>query len=135
MTDYVVDTDIVSYGFRQDTRFAFYRPLLIGNRAFVSFMTIAELDYWGASRNWGQRRKQQLESYVRRHFVMYAATRQLCSIWSDVTLEAKNKGRIIRCADAWIAATAIRLGAPLMTNNVKDFEFLDGLQIVAPQNP
>jgi hypothetical protein len=38
MTDYVVDTDVVSYGFRQDTRFDFYRPLLAGNQAFVSFM-------------------------------------------------------------------------------------------------
>lgn len=67
MTDYVVDTDVVSYGFRQDTRFDFYRPLLAGNQAFVSFMTIAELEFWGSSRNWGgQGRRQQLEAYIRR---------------------------------------------------------------------
>lgn len=135
MTDYVVDTDIVSYGFRHDSRFDFYRPLLQGNRAFVSFMSIAELEYWRISRNWGQRRRQQLDAYVHRHFAMYPVTRRLCALWADVTLEARQKGRVVRCADAWVAATAIRLNAPLMTNNVRDFEFIDRIQVVAPSSP
>jgi predicted nucleic acid-binding protein len=98
-------------------------------------MTIAELEFWGASRNWGQRRRLQLEGYVRQHFAMYPVTRQLCTLWSEVTLEARAKGRVIRCADAWVAATALRLNAPLMTNNVRDYEFLGGIQVIAPSVP
>ena len=34
-------------------------------------------------------------------------------------------------ADAWIAATALVLSAPLVTNNPKDYHHLDKLQIVS----
>lgn len=42
----VVDTDVVSYTFRRDTRAAFYKSRLIGYSAILSFMTVAELDSW-----------------------------------------------------------------------------------------
>jgi predicted nucleic acid-binding protein len=34
-------------------------------------------------------------------------------------------------AGAWIAATALVLSAPLMTNNPKDYSHLDKLQLVS----
>jgi predicted nucleic acid-binding protein len=34
-------------------------------------------------------------------------------------------------ADAWIAATAPVLSAPLVTNNPKDYRHLDNLQLVS----
>jgi predicted nucleic acid-binding protein len=34
-------------------------------------------------------------------------------------------------ADAWIAATALVLSAPLVTNNPKDYRHLDKLQLVS----
>jgi predicted nucleic acid-binding protein len=34
-------------------------------------------------------------------------------------------------ADAWIAATALVLSAPLVTNNAKDFHHLGNLQLVS----
>lgn len=51
----VVDTDIVSYGFKGDTRFLDFRQHLDGGDVSpaVSFMTIAELSHWVLSRNWG----------------------------------------------------------------------------------
>lgn len=129
MTLYVVDTDVVSYGFRGAPEFAPFKPRLVGNQAFVSFMTVAELDYWGESRNWGEARRRQLQTYVDRHFGVYPATRRLCRLWSEVTAEGRRQGRVINTADAWIAATAIQLAAPLMTRNRKDFEFLSHLTL------
>jgi predicted nucleic acid-binding protein len=34
-------------------------------------------------------------------------------------------------ADAWIAATALVLSAPLVTNNAKDYRHLDRLRLVS----
>ena len=34
-------------------------------------------------------------------------------------------------ADAWIAATALALSAPLVTNNAKDYMHLDGLRVIS----
>ena len=36
----------------------------------------------------------------------------------------------MQAADAWIAATAVVMAAPLLTNNVKDYTHLDGIEIV-----
>jgi predicted nucleic acid-binding protein len=41
------------------------------------------------------------------------------------------KGAPISAADAWIAATALVLSAPLVTNNSKDYRHLDKLQIIS----
>ena len=95
-------------------------------------MTIAELDYWAASRNWGTARRNQLDAYVRQHFGTYPVNRRLCQLWAEITLEARNLGRVIQAADAWVAATAIRLNAPLMTNNRKDFDYLSRLSLITP---
>jgi len=42
-----------------------------------------------------------------------------------------RKGRQMGSADAWIAATALALSAPLVTNNPKDYRHLDRLQLVS----
>ena len=42
----VVDTDVVSFFFKGDTRAALYRPHLVGQFLLISFMTVAELDRW-----------------------------------------------------------------------------------------
>jgi len=43
VTECVVDTDVVSFVFREDTRSELCRPHLEGSRLAVSFMTVAEL--------------------------------------------------------------------------------------------
>ena len=55
----------------------------------------------------------------------------LCSTWAAVRNESTQKGRPISSADAWIAATALVLSTPLVTNNPKDYRHLDNLQIVS----
>ena len=50
MSIVLLDTNIVSYIFKRDTRAALYAPLLEGNRLGVSFMTVAELFEWAATR-------------------------------------------------------------------------------------
>lgn len=50
----VVDTDVVSYLFKGDSRAEAYRPHLTGNLLVVSFMTVAELDRWALERDWAR---------------------------------------------------------------------------------
>jgi predicted nucleic acid-binding protein len=39
----VVDTDVISFLYKGDTRGALYKPHLDGQFMFISFMTLAEL--------------------------------------------------------------------------------------------
>ncbi len=129
----VVDTDVISYLFRRDTRAEHYRPLLVGRLLSVSFMTIAELDRWSLQRNWGLARQERMAAYLER-FTVVLVDRTLCRTWAVVADQARRNGRPIQTADAWIAATAIMLDVPLVSNNRDDFTGVEDLRLLtAPQ--
>ncbi len=125
----LVHTDVVSYLFRGDTRAERYGRHLDGRRLAVSFMTVAELDRWVRERNWGARRRASLESYMRR-FSIYLVDRALCEVWAEVSDAARRAGRPIQTAAAWIAATALRYGLPLVTHNAADYAGVNGLTLL-----
>src|SRR5688572_32541776 len=91
----VVDTDVVSYVFRGDTRAASFNPVLENQALVVSFMTVAELDRWALSRDWGPTRMTALERYLRR-FVLQPFSRDLCRRWAEVMDGARRQGRPIQ---------------------------------------
>ena len=130
----VVDTDAVSFLFRGDSRCQFYLPYVLKHRSVISFMTVAELEYGTLRANWGESRRQLLADFLRRHFVIFNQTSDLCSVWATLRVEAERKGRHLSNSDAWIAATAVLLEAPLLTHNRKDYESLDSLQLISAQN-
>jgi predicted nucleic acid-binding protein len=50
-------------------------------------------------------------------FVIVPSSRDLVPKWAEVMVAARRNGRRLETADAWIAATAILYGAPLVTHN------------------
>ncbi|MGI8550760.1 MAG: PIN domain-containing protein [Dehalococcoidia bacterium] len=127
--DCVVDTDVLSYLFRRDTRAELFRPYLIGTLPAISFMTIAELDRWILERKWGLARQESMEAFLAQ-FIVVLVDRPLCRTWAEVVNQARRNGRPIQAADAWIAASAISLGVPLITNNHSDFAGVTNLVIL-----
>ncbi len=125
----VIDTNIFSYIFKGDTRAALYAPHLSGHLLILSFMTVAELDLWALTHNWGVPRRQKLETYLRRYLIQYA-TRELGQSWAQAMASATRNGRPISAADAWVAATALHFGVPLVTHNAADFAGVDNLVII-----
>jgi predicted nucleic acid-binding protein len=125
---YVIDTDVVSYPVRGDSRAERYRAFLGESIRIVSFMTLAEVNYWAVSRGWGSRRRRELEDYLDQ-FVVVFSDGDLCEIWARVVHQARRNGRPILPSDAWIAATAISLNVPLITNNLSDYAGVTELQL------
>jgi tRNA(fMet)-specific endonuclease VapC len=130
----VVDTDVVSFLFKRDTRAALYRPHLDGQLPIVSFMTVAELEQWTLRRGWGARRRGDLLNYLRRYSVEHSSP-DLCRRWAEATDSARRAGRPIMTADAWVAATALAYGVPLVTNNPNDFAGVAGLTVISEAHP
>jgi tRNA(fMet)-specific endonuclease VapC len=87
----IVDTDIVSFLYKRDTRAMLYRPHLDGQLPIISFMTLAELEQWTAVRNWGPRRRQELLNYLRRYKVEHSSP-ELCRRWAEVSDGARRAG-------------------------------------------
>lgn len=57
--------------------------------------------------------------------------RNLCAKWAAVTVGAQAAGRRIDCADAWIAATDLMTGLPLITHNRNDYLGVPGLTLIS----
>jgi predicted nucleic acid-binding protein len=95
----------------------------------VSFMTIAELNRWAIERSWGNARRERLTRLLEQ-FVVVFADLDLCEIWASVTVEARRSGMPIQTADAWIAATAVYLNVPLLTNDHNDFAGIASLTVL-----
>src|ERR1041385_2404068 len=120
MNAIVVDTDVVSLIFKQDTRAEAYLPELAGPDLLVSFMTEAELERWILQAKWGLERIGRFRGYMKR-FVSVPSSRDLIVKWAAVMVMAQSVGRRIEVADAWIAARALLYDAPLLTNNPRDY--------------
>ena len=127
---FVVDTDVVSFTFKRDTRAELYRLHLNNPPYFISFMTLAEMRRWALGRNWGATRREELEEYLSTFIVVFADD-DLCSLWAEAINSAKQNGKPVDTADAWVAAAALLLNIPLVTHNRTHFEGIDGLTIIS----
>ena len=130
----VVDTDVASFLFKKDTRATLYAPHLSGHMLVISFQTLAELELWALSAGWGARRKRQLEQYLRRDIVQDSSP-ALCRRWAEVLDDARRRGRPVATADAWVAAAALFLDVPLVTNNESHFSSVPGLTVISEKKP
>lgn len=126
----MVDTDVISFLFKRDSRNELYRPHLAGKLLVMSFMTVAELDRWALTRHWGQERCIKMAVHLR-NFVVYPYDRALCRAWAEVSDRALRNGRPIQCADAWIAATALLQEIPLVTHNRHDYAGVNDLLLIS----
>jgi predicted nucleic acid-binding protein len=129
----VVDTDVLSYLFRGDTRIETFRPSPTGASLIISSMTVAELERWAVRRDWGMARREQMAEFLNQ-FTLILVNRALCHTWAEVSDRARRRGRPIQTADAWIAATALALDVPLVTNNRDGFAGVPGLSLLPEPN-
>lgn len=130
MSPIVLDTDVVSFLFKNDTRAQAYLPHLNTRQWVISFMTEAELEQWALLSNWHAKRIEWLRVFLRR-MVIVPSSRDLVLHWAEVMVAARRNGRRLETADAWIAATAVLYGAPLLTHNVRDYLGVPQVRIIS----
>ena len=128
MSTLLLDTNIVSYILKRDSRAALYAPLLRNNRLAISFMSAAELFQCAVIRNWGTPRTAQLERAIAT-YLLIPPDLELCRVWGRIRAEQQQLGHTIDSQDAWIAATALHFTLPLVTHNLAHFQGIAGLDI------
>jgi tRNA(fMet)-specific endonuclease VapC len=127
-TPVVVESDVISFIFK-DHRFApAYQAILAGRSLTVSLITLAEIEYGMEAKNWGTRRREPMGRFLPR-FKPLLPDIDTANQWARIKSGCEKKGRPISFPDAWIAASALQLNIPLVTHNASDYEAIDGLTI------
>ncbi len=129
----VLDTSVVSLLFKGDPRGGFYLPHMTGLRTVVSFQTIEEVWYGAYRAGWGARRKNELSHHLQQYAVVWP-DQETVDISANLRVERERFGRGLNTADAWIAATAIRLSCPLASDD-GDFDGIARLNLIQAPRP
>ena len=128
----VIDTDVFSADLVPGSRLTErYASLITGRPAFISFQTAAELRYGAIRRGWGHARMLRLETKLQRVEVVHSGP-ELVAVYAQLRADCEAAGHALaqkpHTADRWIAATAIRLAIPLVSND-GIFRDAPGLQL------
>ncbi len=125
----VLDTDVLSFAIKGDTRAALYAPDVQGQRACLALMTVAEVRRWPLESRWGPRRIAALDRVLDAHIILAPDVRT-AELWAKIFTARRRIGTPIENGDCWIAATAVRHGLTLITHNGAHYARIEGLRIV-----
>jgi predicted nucleic acid-binding protein len=126
----VIDTDVYGAELVPSSKLgSLYQAIIVGRPAFISFQTAAELRYGAMLRNWVDARMRQLESRIAAAETVHTGP-ELISVYARLRVDCQRVGHALaqreHNADRWVAATAVRLGVPLESND-GIFENVPGL--------
>jgi predicted nucleic acid-binding protein len=128
-TPAVVDTDVVSFLFKNHSLAPAYQAILAGRPLAVSLITLAEIEYGMEAKNWGAARRDLMRRFLTR-FTLLLPDTQTARAWARTKSGCEKRGRPITFADAWIAAAALQLNVPLVTHNADDYRAVEKLTIL-----
>lgn len=136
---YMLDTNICSYIIKHRPKevYAKFKSISMAECG-ISSITLAELRYWVA-RNKLQHKKSSnagqpnINELVIDQFVSHLNIQEFDSIaadtYGDIRAELESRGTVIGSEDLLIGAHARSLNCVLVTNNVKEFKRIRGLEI------
>lgn len=128
----VVDTDVYSSVLVPGSLLAErYRPLTVGRPTFISFQTAAEMRFGALRRGWGQARRLRMEARIAAAEIVHTGP-ELVAVCAQLRADCYRAGhplaQKIHDGDRWVAATALRLGVALVSNDAI-FEGVPGLTL------
>lgn len=119
MSACLIDTSVAGLMLNDRPALVPYQYHLVGAQIHVSFQTVAEMRFGALLKNWGADKITNLEAFLASVLVV-GYSDPLGHCWAHIMRESRTLGRRLEAADAWIAATALLLNAPLLTHD-KDF--------------
>ena len=128
----VIDTDVYGAELVPGSKLAAqYEPIIVGRPAFISFQTVAELRFGALLRNWGEARLRKLDGRIAVAETVHTGP-DLVATYARLRVDCERIGHALaqrqHDADRWVAATTLRLGIPLVSND-RIFANVPGLPV------
>ena len=128
---YMLDTDTCIFLMRRESQKLEAKVQSVPlQQQVMSALTFAELSY-GIQASGAAKRKQNqatLDSLAL-HLAVLDWPQEAAKCYAEIRFDLKKRGAQLGAADLMIAAHARSLGAIVVTNNVKDFGRVKGLQV------
>ena len=111
-----------------------YDPLGKGNTAIISVVVLGELESISLRNNWGQKRIENLETFLRKFLIADINSRDVIKKYGEIDAFSQGKlkenplgdsSRNMGKNDLWIAATTSITNSKLITSD-RDFDHLNG---------
>jgi predicted nucleic acid-binding protein len=116
----VIDTMIAGALLSRGPLAVKYDEHVRGRPLVVSFVTVAELRYGAIKANWGPKRREALEARLASMTVV-GSDSDLSTVHAELRAACQSRGHglhdKIHEADRWIAATAVRFGLTLISDD------------------
>lgn len=126
---YLLDTNICIYIIKQKPVSVLKRfeALPLGSMS-MSLVTFGELQH-GALRSRNRDTATGILDELAEYIPVLAMSNDVATAYANTRADLAAKGTPIGNNDLWIAAHAITLGYTLVSNNVKEFERVEGLKL------
>jgi predicted nucleic acid-binding protein len=128
MSRVLLDTNVASYLMKGTAEAERYRRHVERQRIALTLISVAEMRYGGLKADWGEERRLQLERFIA-GCTLIPGNAEIALTAAAIMNHRKRIGRRMEWPDAWVAATAIAHGLPLITHDA-DFYGIDGLEVV-----
>ena len=129
MNQYMLDTNICIYIIKQQPPKVFkkFQSLQIG-QVCISAITFSEMQYGISNSSRPEKNQAALDAFLAPINILdYPAN--AAKTYGNIRAELKSKGQLIGANDLLIAAHALCSNLILVTNNEKEFNRVDGLNI------
>lgn len=116
----MVDTGVLSASLsrRRRPRFEAQISMMAGHQIFLAAVTVSELRYGALAAGWGEARRNRLDESIQATTVVPVSDRLLSTI-AGLRFACRRAGHPLHdrahANDLWIAASALHIGAPLLT--------------------
>ncbi len=116
----VVDTGVFSASLsrRRRSRFEAQLGVMAGHQILLAAVTVSELRYGSLVAGWGEARNQRLEESIQATTVVPVSDGLLSTV-AELRYRCRSAGHALHdrahANDLWISASAIHVGAPLLT--------------------
>jgi tRNA(fMet)-specific endonuclease VapC len=125
----MLDTNICIYVIKRHPQRVIerFRSFAVGDIG-ISVITLAELQYGASKSSQPKRNHEALQQFVSPLRVA-DFDRRASAVYGELRPKLERRGRPIGAMDLLIAAHALSLGVPLVTNNEKEFRRVAGLVV------
>ena len=126
---YMLDTNICIYLIKKKPRRVLekLKKLAVSDVA-VSAVTLAELEYGVAKSSRQEQNSEALNAFVAPLEIISFDDRAACR-YGEIRAHLERQGKVIGGLDMLIAAHASSLALTLVTNNIREFERIPGLEL------